>query len=132
MVNSIEVILKENKKMIVKDKVYNIDINKLIKDIKTDGYKDTLKQMKYEKQNSNETYVVHINNTFIYFRLFYKAYMCIDNNEICKVSDIGKENNPILIENSIGGTMILPFNTLGEYDNAIDNFKCYNLLDYVV
>lgn len=131
MTRGIEQMLKSEKNAIKDNKTYIIDINKLINDIKADGYKDTLKQMNYEKQNSNETYVVYINNTFIYFRLFYKAYMCIDNNEVCKVSDIGNKKQPIYISNDVGEILILPFNTDGKKE-VLNSFKCYNLLDYVV
>ena len=129
--NTIKKFLKAEKDTIKDNKTYKIDINKLIKDIKSDGYKDTLKQMNYEKQNSNERYVVYINDTFIYFRLFYKAYMCIDNNEVCKVSDIGNKKQPLYISNDVGEMLILPFKTDSKKE-ALNSFKCYNLLDYVV
>ena len=80
----------------------------------------------------NEKFVVYINDTFIDYRLFYKAYMCIDNNDICIVSDISDYKNPIYIKNDIGECVILPFNTFGKTEDTINSFKCYNLLDYVV
>ena len=130
--DTIKKFLKAEKDTIKDNKTYKIDINKLIKDIKSDGYKDTLKQMNYEKQNSNERYVVYINDTFLDYRLFYKAYMCINNNEVCKVSDILDYKNPIYIKNDIGECLILPFNTFGKTEDTLNSFKCYNLLDYVV
>lgn len=129
--NTIKKFLKAEKDTIKDNKTYKIDINKLIKDIKLDGYKDTLKQMYYERQNSNERYVVYINDTFIYFRLFYKAYMCIDNNEVCEVSDINNKKQPLYISNDVGEMLILPFKTDSKKE-ALNSFKCYNLLDYVV
>lgn len=130
--NKLDGALEYEKNLIEIDKTYNIDINKLIADIKADGFKDTIKQMNYEFDNTNEKYVVYINDTFIDYRLFYKAYMCIDNNDICIVSDILDYKNPIYIKNDIGECVILPFNTFGRTNDTINSFKCYNLLDYVV
>lgn len=130
--NKLDGALEYDKNLIEIDKTYNIDINKLIADIKADGFKDTIKQLEYEKYHPSEKFVVYINDTFIDYRLFYKAYMCIDNNDICIVSDILDYKNPIYIKNDIGECLILPFNTFGKTNDTINNFKCYNLLDYVV
>ena len=130
--NNLDNQLEYEKNLIEIDKTYNIDINKLISDIKTDGFKDTIKQLEYEENHSSEKYVVYINDTFIDYRLFYKSYMCIDNNEVCMVSDILDYKNPIYIKNDIGECLILPFNTFGKTEDTLNSFKCYNLLDYVV
>lgn len=130
--NKLDGVLEYDKNLIEIDKTYNIDINKLIADIKADGFKDTIKQLEYEEHHPNEKFVVYINDTFIDYRLFYKAYMCIDNNDICIVSDISDYKNPIYIKNDIGECVILPFNTFGKTNDTINSFKCYNLLDYVV
>ena len=44
--NNLDKMLEYDKSMIEIDKTYNIDINKLIADIKANGFKDTIKQMK--------------------------------------------------------------------------------------
>lgn len=130
--NNLDNQLEYDKNLIEIDKTYNIDINKLIADIKADGFKDTIKQLEYEEHHLNEKFVVYINDTFIDYRLFYKAYTCIDNNDICIVSDISDYKNPIYIKNDIGECVILPFNTFGKTEDTINEYRCYNLLDYVV
>lgn len=97
-------------KMIVFDgEEKEIDFNKIISEAKSKGYK--LKRSEVE-QNGNFKYIFHYDNAYFKIGLLDAAYSIINDGEKATVWHPGdrKKYSPIIIKNSLGVCLVLPFN----------------------
>ena len=110
-------------KMIVFDgKEKEVDFNKIIAEAKSKGYK--LK--KSEVENSEDfKYVLHYDGAYYKIGLLDATYNIINDGEKATVyHKDGSENSPIVIKNSIGICVVLPFNyTVEDEEGHIKNDK---------
>ena len=92
-----------------------IDFNKIIAEAKSKGYK--LKKSEVEKGDDFK-YVLHYDNAYFKIGLLDATYSIINDGGKSVVWHPGsrKEISPVIIENSLGVCMVLPFN----YDHFKD------------
>lgn len=83
-----------------------IDINKIITEAKSKGYK--LKKSEVE-QNGNFKYVLHYDNAYFKIGLLDSTYSIINNGEKATVWH-SRKNWPMIIKNDLGVCVVLPFN----------------------
>lgn len=90
-----------------------IDFNTIIAEAKSKGYK--LKKSEVE-QGDNFKYVFHYDNAYFKIGLLDSTYSIINDGQKATVWHPGnrKEHSPIIIKNSIGVCLILPF----KYDKS--------------
>lgn len=97
-------------KMVVFDREEKeIDFNKIISEAKSKGYK--LKKSEVEI-GEDFKYILHYDNAYFKIGLIDAAYSIINDGNKAMVWHPGerKKNSPIIIKNSLGVCMILPFN----------------------
>ena len=102
------------KKMIVFDgEEKEIDFNKIIAEAKSKGYK--LKRSEVET-GEDFKYVLHYDNAYFKIGLLDATYSIINDGEKARVwhSCERKKISPLIIKNSLGICVVLPFNYKGE------------------
>lgn len=110
--------LKVEKMIVFDGEEKEIDFNKIIAEAKSKGYK--LKKSEVG-QNGDFKYVFHYDNAYFKIGLLDSTYSIINDGEKATVWHPGnnKRISPIIIKNSLGVCVILPFNYDKEKYNVI-------------
>ena len=141
ILNTLNTALNERKRNDNIGNTYMIDINKLINDAKSNGFKDTFKQQQEENSNFRKSHVIHLNGSCFYFRLLHKAFQCINDGEISMITEVkrpygteGKYSKSLYLQTGIGECFLLNFYRPDNMEISLeDDFNhVYNLLDYVI